>query len=109
MQKLLNYICNELDELEKRIEQGSVTYADIQYGDTLAHFEKNLLTADAMMKKHSGSGHEDDGHMSEKMSKRMSKDEAKDELVMHLRDIMRNSNDDDVKNIVRNWIRETEY
>ena len=50
MDKLLNYICDELDELERKAEKNSkLSQTEIQYGDMLAHFKKNLLTADAMM------------------------------------------------------------
>lgn len=124
MQKLLTYVCNELDELEKRLDQGTLSFSDIQYGDILAHFKKNLLTGDAMMKKHSGRyegnsyGHDgydnnsydyDDRSRDGRMSRRMSRDEAKDDLIRNLRGIMRSSNDEEVKNTIKRWISETEY
>lgn len=49
MDKLLNYVCDELEELEHKADKGKLSAAEIQYGDTLAHLKKNLLTADAMM------------------------------------------------------------
>ncbi len=50
MDKLIDYICDELDDLEKKAEKnGKLSQTEIQYGDMLAHFKKNLLTADAMM------------------------------------------------------------
>lgn len=49
MDKLLDYVCDELEELEHKAEKGDLSMAEIQYGDTLAHLKKNLLTADAMM------------------------------------------------------------
>lgn len=50
MHKLLEYVCDELDELERKAEkQGKLSMQEIQYMDTLAHAKKNLLTADAMM------------------------------------------------------------
>ena len=49
MHKLLDYICDELDALEKKAESGKLSMAEIQYGDTLAHFKKNLLKSDEMM------------------------------------------------------------
>ena len=50
MHKLIDYICDELDELERKAEkEGKLTMAEVEYGDVLAHFKKNLLTADAMM------------------------------------------------------------
>lgn len=50
MDKLLNYICDELDELERKAEKNNkLSQTELQYGDMLAHFKKNLLTAEAMM------------------------------------------------------------
>lgn len=49
MHKLLEYVCDELEELERKADKGGkLSMAEIQYGDTLAHMKKNLLTADAM-------------------------------------------------------------
>lgn len=50
MHKLIEYICDELEELERKADKGGkLTMSEIQYGDVLAHFKKNLLTGDAMM------------------------------------------------------------
>lgn len=49
MHKLIDYICDELDALEKKAESGKLSMAEIQYGDTLAHFKKNLLKSEDMM------------------------------------------------------------
>lgn len=48
MDKLIDYICDELDDLEKKAAKGKLSMAEIQYLDTLAHTKKNLLTAEAM-------------------------------------------------------------
>lgn len=49
MHKLMEYICDEMEELERKVEKGGkLSMAEIQYGDTLAHFKKNLLKADEM-------------------------------------------------------------
>ena len=49
MHELINYICDELEELEhKASKDGKLSLSDIQYGDTLAHFKKNLLKAEEM-------------------------------------------------------------
>ena len=49
MHKLLEYVCDELEELERKVDKdGKLSMAEIQYGDVLAHMKKNLLTADAM-------------------------------------------------------------
>lgn len=42
MHKLHEYVCDELKDLEKKAAQGGLTMQEIQYGDTLAHFGKNL-------------------------------------------------------------------
>lgn len=50
MHKLIDYICDELKELERKAEKnGTLTMSEVQYMDTLAHAKKNLLTGDAMM------------------------------------------------------------
>ena len=49
MHKLINFICDELEELERKVDkQGGLSMAELQYGDMLAHFEKSLLTSEAM-------------------------------------------------------------
>lgn len=48
MHRLYEYICRELDDLERKAEKGKLTMAEMQYGDTLAHFKKNLLKAEEM-------------------------------------------------------------
>lgn len=48
MHKLIDYICDELEELERKAEKGKLSMTEIQYGDTLAHFKKNLLAAEEM-------------------------------------------------------------
>lgn len=49
MHKLIEYICDELEELERKADkEGKLSMAEIQYGDMLAHFKKNLLKADEM-------------------------------------------------------------
>lgn len=50
MHKLMEYICDELDELERKADKdGKLSMAEMQYVDMLAHAKKSLLTADAMM------------------------------------------------------------
>lgn len=62
MHKLIDFVCDELDDLERKAEKdGKLSMAEIQYGDTLAHMKKNLLTAQAMEE---GDGYSrDDGMM----------------------------------------------
>lgn len=42
MHKLMDYICDELKEMEKKADKGELSKTDIQYMDTLAHAGKNL-------------------------------------------------------------------
>lgn len=50
MHKLIDYICDELEELERKADKdGKLSMAEIQYGDMLAHFKKNLLKSEEMM------------------------------------------------------------
>lgn len=63
MHKLIEYVCDELDELERKAEKdGKLSMAEVQYMDTLAHTKKNLLKADEMM---------EDGEYSSAMYPRM--------------------------------------
>lgn len=49
MHELMKYICDELEELERKAaKEGKLSMAEIQYGDTLAHFKKNLLKSEEM-------------------------------------------------------------
>lgn len=50
MHKLIEYICDELEELERKADkEGKLSMAEIQYGDMLAHMKKNLLKSEEMM------------------------------------------------------------
>lgn len=49
MHELLNFACEELEELESKAKRGKLSMSDIQYADTLAHFKKNLLASEGMM------------------------------------------------------------
>lgn len=50
MHKLMEYICDEMEELERKADKdGKLSMAEIQYLDMLAHTKKNLLKADEMM------------------------------------------------------------
>ncbi len=49
MDKLIDYICDELDELEHKADKGKLSMAEMQYLDMLAHAKKNLLKGDEMM------------------------------------------------------------
>lgn len=49
MHKLMDFICDEMEDLERKVEKdGKLSAAELQYLDTLAHTKKNLLKADEM-------------------------------------------------------------
>lgn len=49
MHKLIDYVCDELEELERKAEKdGKLSMAEVQYADTLAHMKKNLLKSEEM-------------------------------------------------------------
>lgn len=50
MHKLIEYICDELEELERKADkEGKLSMAEVQYADMLAHLKKNLLKSEEMM------------------------------------------------------------
>lgn len=50
MDKLIEFVCNELDDLERKAEKnGKLSMQEVQYMDTLAHAKKNLLKSEEMM------------------------------------------------------------
>lgn len=49
MHKLIEFICDELDDLERKAERGGkLSMSEVQYMDTLAHAKKNLLKSEEM-------------------------------------------------------------
>ena len=49
MHKLIEYVCDELEELERKIDKGGkLSMQEIEYADKLAHIKKSLLAADEM-------------------------------------------------------------
>ena len=49
MDKLIDYICGELEDLERKAEKSKLSMAEMQYVDMLAHAKKNLLKGEEMM------------------------------------------------------------
>ena len=49
MHKLIDYICGELEDIERKADKGGkISMQELQYADTLAHLKKNLLKAEEM-------------------------------------------------------------
>ena len=50
MHKLIDFVCDELEDLERKVERGGkLSMQEVQYMDTLAHTKKNLLKSEEMM------------------------------------------------------------
>jgi len=63
MNKLMDYVCDELDELEKKVnKEGKLSAAEIEYADKLAHIKKSILTSESLMDGNGYSGMQDTGY-----------------------------------------------
>ena len=61
MHKLIEYVCDELDELEKKADKGNMSMSEIEYADKLAHLKKNLLKGEELYDDYSGDYRHDGG------------------------------------------------
>ena len=110
MNVILDYICDEIDEIEQKIQkEGKLSMSEIEYLDKLEHIKKDRLTSEAMM----DGGYSNDGsydgyngnggsmtggnYMRGNSGRRVgrmyggrrySRDEAKDEVMRHLEKAM---------------------
>ena len=60
MHKLIEYACDELEEIERKVGKGQkLSMQELQYADTLAHMKKNLLKSEEMSggEEYSGRGY----------------------------------------------------
>lgn len=62
MHKLIDFVCDELEDIEQKASKGELSISDVQYADTLAHLKKNLLKSEEMMEEF------DEGYSSEMRS-----------------------------------------
>lgn len=111
MDKLLNYVCDELEELERKADKGKLSMAEMQYVDLLAHAKKNLLTADAMMDadhSHDMSNARRRDSMGRYSRDYYSRDDARADLMSQLRGMERSAKDDETRRMVNRWIRQAE-
>lgn len=129
MDNLCEYIKTELKELDRKAANGKLSSSDIQYGDILAHFKKNLLTADAMEegsnydsgRAYNRRSYNDNGRRSYDMEGssnargrnakrdsmgRYSRRAYDDGTMADLREIMDNAEDDQVRQKIHNLINE---
>lgn len=143
MDKLISYICDEMEELERKAEKGGkLTMQEIQYADMLAHLKKNILTSDAMMEsddEYSNEGgsyargrgrnarrdsmgrysREDGGYRMTDGGYRggsynrggsyrgYSRDDAKQDMLMQLREMEQDA-DEESKHMIKKWIKQVE-
>lgn len=149
MHKLIEYICDEMEELERKAEKGGkLSIQEVQYADMLAHLKKNILTSDAMME--SDDEYSNDGgsyargrgrnarrdsmgrYSSEGRSYRMSdggsyrggsyrdggsyrysrdggysRAEAKEDMLMQLREMEQDA-DEESRQMIKRWIKQVE-
>lgn len=55
MDKLIDYICEELEQLERKADKdGKLTMSEVQYLDVLAHAKKNLLKGEELYEEMEG-------------------------------------------------------
>lgn len=57
MDKLIEFVCDELEELEKKADKGGLGSSDIEYLDKLAHIKKNLLKGEELYEEMEGEGY----------------------------------------------------
>ena len=135
MDKLIDYMCDELEQLERKVDKGGkLSSQELQYLDTLAHAKKNLLTGDAMMNPDEYS-HDNysmrggrytmpgstRGYSSARgrNAKRdamgrysntygYSRDDDKAEIMETLQDVSETTNDTKMKRMIQNWMHEAE-
>lgn len=63
MHKLIEYTCDELKSLEKKVGNGQqLSSAEVQYADMLAHLKKNLLKGEEMMDEMDEEGYSNRGY-----------------------------------------------
>ena len=114
MHKLMEFVCDELKDIENKTSKGKLTMQELQYADMLAHLKKSLLTIDAM---ESGDGYSRDDASCRRgrdsMGRYVSRDDgsyrySRDnrELEEKLRDMERNAHDEETRRMVKEWMNQ---
>lgn len=57
MHKIIEYVCEELEALEKKAAKGSMTMSEVEYASKLADLKKNLLKGDMLYDEVMGDGY----------------------------------------------------
>lgn len=132
MHKLMDYICDELEQLERKAENGKLSMAEIEYADKLTHMKKNLLKIDEMTGEDEysndysmarGRGRNAKRDSMGRYSSRMYMDaprkggvymgsydskDAKEELKNDLRELEMDTTDEESKRMIRKWMSQLE-
>lgn len=120
MHKLIEYVCDELEELEKKAEKGDLSMSEVQYADTLAHLKKNLLKGEDLYAEYSG----DMTHRGmsyaprrDRMGRYSSRDDHRDDrrysrdhtdMARRLRDLMADAHDEDMRRDIERLLHKVE-
>ena len=94
MHKLIDYICDELEELENKLDKdGGLSMSEVQYMDLLAHTKKNLLK---------------DEYSGRSYARRNRYSRADDGMIEELNELMHNAKDDKMRMEFQRFIRKLE-
>lgn len=114
MHKLINFLCEELEDLERKAEKdGKLSMAEVEYGDKLAHFKKNLMKAEEMEGDGSSYGY---GSYARNMNRRYPRMDgysrmdrysmASENFSAELRDLMQNAPNEHIRKKMQELISE---
>lgn len=113
MDKLCEYIDNEMSEIERKAASGRISNSDIERADMLAHLKKSILTNEAMEESYSREYRPIHGNSYARRHSyaprrdsmgRYSRDDAVDEMVEELEDMMNKAPDAETKKELRKFI-----
>jgi len=111
----MNYLCDELEELDQKVRNdGKLSISDLQYGDAVAHFEKSLLTNEAMKKSdysydwenHGNSGARRRDSMRRFEGRRYSRDDAKSHMTHELERLMDNAQSQEERDVLQRAVNQ---
>lgn len=125
MHNLISYICDELEEYERKAEDGRLSTSDIEIIDKLAHIKKSLLASEEMDNRSYESGRRSyDGGMRRNSNARgryyAKRDSmgrytrdggysyADDETIQELKEIMQGTDNQQMKQEIQKTIQKIE-
>lgn len=115
MHKLLNFVCDEMKDLEDKTDKGKLTMQDIQYADTLARLKKNLLKSEALMESDYSRDDYSYRRGRDSMGRYTSRDDGasryysrdgRDDLERKLMELKRNVGDEESKHMIDEWLKQ---